>query len=118
MKVAFITPELLQRIQSDVLRGMTRSQVNVNVEDGVAESDWTGWKLLTRELGARVEPALFAQLHERPDLADLPLSDVLHGRGLPLAQAMPARTTWREILWLAERLQPEPALLPDDPSVN
>jgi glutathione S-transferase len=27
----------------------------------------------------------------------------------------PARTTWREILWLAERLQPEPALLPAEP---
>jgi glutathione S-transferase len=27
----------------------------------------------------------------------------------------PARTTWREILWLAERLEPEPALLPADP---
>src|ERR1700752_3766011 len=27
----------------------------------------------------------------------------------------PARTSWREILWLAERLRPQPALLPDDP---
>ena len=27
----------------------------------------------------------------------------------------PARTTWREILWLAERMQPEPSLLPSDP---
>jgi glutathione S-transferase len=27
----------------------------------------------------------------------------------------PARTTWREILWLAERLEPEPSLLPADP---
>lgn len=41
-------------------------------------------------LGARVEPALFAQLHERPDLAGLALTEVLHRRGLPLAKAMPA----------------------------
>jgi glutathione S-transferase len=27
----------------------------------------------------------------------------------------PARTTWSEILWLAERLRPEPALVPADP---
>jgi glutathione S-transferase len=27
----------------------------------------------------------------------------------------PARTTWREILWLAERIEPEPSLLPSDP---
>jgi glutathione S-transferase len=27
----------------------------------------------------------------------------------------PARTTWREILWLAERLEPDPSLLPSDP---
>ena len=27
----------------------------------------------------------------------------------------PARTTWREILWLAERLEPTPSLLPADP---
>ena len=27
----------------------------ISIEDGVAESDWTGWKLLTRELGDRVQ---------------------------------------------------------------
>jgi glutathione S-transferase len=27
----------------------------------------------------------------------------------------PGRTTWREILWLAERISPEPSLLPADP---
>ena len=27
----------------------------VSLEDGLAEGDWTGWKLLTRELGARVQ---------------------------------------------------------------
>jgi glutathione S-transferase len=27
----------------------------------------------------------------------------------------PGRTTWREILWLAERLAPDTSLLPDDP---
>jgi enolase len=27
----------------------------ISIEDGVAEGDWEGWKLLTRELGARVQ---------------------------------------------------------------
>jgi enolase len=27
----------------------------ISIEDGVAESDWTGWQMLTRELGARVQ---------------------------------------------------------------
>jgi enolase len=27
----------------------------ISIEDGVAESDWEGWKLLTRELGRRVQ---------------------------------------------------------------
>jgi enolase len=27
----------------------------ISIEDGVAEEDWTGWKLLTRELGDRVQ---------------------------------------------------------------
>ena len=27
----------------------------ISIEDGVAESDWEGWKLLTRELGHRVQ---------------------------------------------------------------
>ncbi len=27
----------------------------VSIEDGLAEDDWTGWELLTRELGARVQ---------------------------------------------------------------
>jgi enolase len=27
----------------------------ISIEDGVAESDWEGWKLLTRELGQRVQ---------------------------------------------------------------
>ena len=38
-------------------------------------------------------------------------------RNAPIAmyEDEPARTTWREILWLAERLAPEPSLLPADP---
>jgi ATPase subunit of ABC transporter with duplicated ATPase domains len=41
-------------------------------------------------LGARVEPALFAQLHERPDLADRGLMEVLMATGLDRTQAMSA----------------------------
>jgi len=38
-------------------------------------------------------------------------------RNAPVAvyESEPARTGWAEILWLAERLRPEPALLPADP---
>ena len=28
----------------------------VSIEDGLAEEDWAGWKIMTRELGARVLP--------------------------------------------------------------
>ncbi len=41
-------------------------------------------------LGARVEPALFAQLHERPDVADLPIVEVLRKRGMTLTESMSA----------------------------
>ncbi len=44
-----------------------------------------GWKL-----GARVEPALFAQLHERPDVAHLPIVDVLRKRGMTMTESMAA----------------------------
>ena len=27
----------------------------ISIEDGVAESDWTGWKLLTKELGDKIQ---------------------------------------------------------------
>jgi len=39
-------------------------------------------------LGARVEPALFAQLHERPDVGDLPIGEVLLKKGLDRTRAM------------------------------
>ena len=39
-------------------------------------------------LGARVEPALFAQLHERPDVGDLSILDVLLKKGLERSRAM------------------------------
>jgi ATPase subunit of ABC transporter with duplicated ATPase domains len=38
-------------------------------------------------LGARVEPALFAQLHERPDIGDRPILDVLMKKGLERSKA-------------------------------
>jgi ATPase subunit of ABC transporter with duplicated ATPase domains len=41
-------------------------------------------------LGARVHPALFAQLHERPDIGNLPIVDVLRAKGLSMTQAMSA----------------------------
>ncbi len=38
-------------------------------------------------LGARVDPGLFAQLHERPDIGDRPLLDVLLKKGLERSRA-------------------------------
>jgi ATPase subunit of ABC transporter with duplicated ATPase domains len=42
------------------------------------------------KLGARVEPALFAQLHERPDIGEHPIVDVLRKKGLGMTEAMAA----------------------------
>jgi len=42
------------------------------------------------KLGARVEPALFAQLHERPDIADLPIIEVLRRKGLTMTESKAA----------------------------
>ena len=42
------------------------------------------------KLGARVEPALFAQLHERADIGDLPIVEVLRKKGLGMTEAMAA----------------------------
>src|SRR5687768_1614038 len=42
------------------------------------------------KLGARVEPALFAQLHERADIAELPIVEVLRKRGLTMTESMAA----------------------------
>jgi ATPase subunit of ABC transporter with duplicated ATPase domains len=41
-------------------------------------------------LGARVEPALFAQLHERPDIGDRAILDVVLKKGLDRTKAMSA----------------------------
>jgi len=41
-------------------------------------------------LGARVDPSLFAQLHERPDIGDQPLLQVLLKKGLDRTKAMSA----------------------------
>ena len=41
-------------------------------------------------LGARVEPALFAQLHERPDVGDQPIIDVVLKKGIDRTKAMSA----------------------------
>jgi ATPase subunit of ABC transporter with duplicated ATPase domains len=49
-------------------------------EDVAHEGEWM--------LGARVEPALFAQLHERPDVGDLPILDVLLKKGVERTRAM------------------------------
>ncbi len=42
------------------------------------------------KLGARVEPALFAQLHERADVSGLPILEVLRKRGMTMTEAMSA----------------------------
>jgi ATPase subunit of ABC transporter with duplicated ATPase domains len=42
------------------------------------------------KLGARVEPALFAQLHERPDVADGSILEVIRRKGLTMTEAMAA----------------------------
>jgi ATPase subunit of ABC transporter with duplicated ATPase domains len=51
-------------------------------EDVAHEGEW--------KLGARVEPALFAQLHDRADLADLSILEVLRKRGLTMTESMAA----------------------------
>jgi ATPase subunit of ABC transporter with duplicated ATPase domains len=40
-------------------------------------------------LGARVQPGLFRQLHDRPDLVGVPLVDVVRGHGMTMNEAMP-----------------------------
>ena len=39
-------------------------------------------------LGSRVEPSLFSQLHDRPDLADRSLTELMTARGLELNAVM------------------------------
>ena len=39
-------------------------------------------------LGARVEPGLFRQLHDRPDLTGVPIVEVLQKRGMSMSEAM------------------------------
>jgi enolase len=39
----------------EMLADWARQYPIASIEDGVAESDWTGWKLLTKELGDRVQ---------------------------------------------------------------
>ena len=38
-----------------MLADWARQYPIISIEDGVAESDWTGWKLLTKELGDKVQ---------------------------------------------------------------
>jgi enolase len=45
------TSEQMVRLYEDWLR----EYPIISIEDGVAESDWEGWQLLTRELGRRVQ---------------------------------------------------------------
>ena len=45
------TSEQMVRLYEDWLRQYPIA----SIEDGVAEGDWEGWQLLTRELGARVQ---------------------------------------------------------------
>jgi enolase len=40
---------------TDILAGWTDKFPIVSIEDGMGESDWDGWKLLTDKLGAKVQ---------------------------------------------------------------
>ena len=40
---------------AELLAGWVERYPIVSIEDGMAEDDWDGWKLLTRRLGARVQ---------------------------------------------------------------
>jgi ATPase subunit of ABC transporter with duplicated ATPase domains len=62
--------------------GKTHFMRLIGGEDVRHEGEW--------RLGARVEPALFAQLHERGDLADLPILEVLRKRGMTMTESMAA----------------------------
>jgi ATPase subunit of ABC transporter with duplicated ATPase domains len=42
----------------------------------------------TWRLGARVEPGLFRQLHDRADLEGVPIAEVLQKRGMSMSEAM------------------------------
>ena len=45
------TSEQMVRLYEDWIR----QYPIISIEDGVAEGDWTGWQLLTRELGGKVQ---------------------------------------------------------------
>ena len=62
--------------------GKTHFMRLIGGEDVAHEGEW--------KLGARVEPALFAQLHERADVADLPILEVLRKRGMTMTESMAA----------------------------
>jgi ATPase subunit of ABC transporter with duplicated ATPase domains len=62
--------------------GKTHFMRLIGGEDIAHEGEW--------KLGARVDPALFAQLHERADLADLPILEVLRKRGMTMTESMAA----------------------------
>jgi ATPase subunit of ABC transporter with duplicated ATPase domains len=62
--------------------GKTHFMRLVGGEDVAHDGEW--------RLGARVEPALFAQLHERADLADLTVLEVLRKRGMTMTECMAA----------------------------
>jgi ATPase subunit of ABC transporter with duplicated ATPase domains len=49
-------------------------------EEVAHEGEW--------KLGARVEPGLFRQLHDRADLEGVPIVEVLQGRGMSMSEAM------------------------------
>ena len=39
----------------DFYAGLARKYPIISIEDGLAESDWTGWKLMTERLGAKMQ---------------------------------------------------------------
>ena len=62
--------------------GKTHFMRLLSGEDIAHEGEW--------RLGARVEPALFAQLHDRPDVAGLSILEVLRKRGMTMTESMSA----------------------------
>ena len=40
---------------ADYFVGLAADYPIASVEDGMAEDDWTGWKLLTERLGERIQ---------------------------------------------------------------
>jgi ATPase subunit of ABC transporter with duplicated ATPase domains len=100
------TGKLVLRLEKFSIPGLVEpfdTEIHYGERVGIVGGNGTGksqfLKLLSGEpiehageykLGARVEPSLFSQLHERPELIGQPLTDVLRKRGFELGPAISA----------------------------